>query len=135
MANTVYPKFKEAALSTGGNLLTGTLKAMLVDTGSYTYNAAHQFLSSVAAGARVGTAVTMANKSVASGVFSADNLAFSGLVSAPTIEAIVLYLDTGNEATSQLVAYIDTATGLPTASGQTSVTVTWDTGANKIFRL
>ena len=30
-----------------------------------------------------------------------------------SIEAIVIYVDTGTEATSPLVAFIDTATGLP----------------------
>ena len=46
-------------------------------------------------------------------------------------------LHTGADATARLVAYIDTPTsGLPftPAAGQT-VNITWDNGANKIFKL
>jgi hypothetical protein len=50
-------------------------------------------------------------------------------------EALVIYKDTGVEATSQLIAYIDTATGLPVTPGGGNITVTWDDGANKIFKL
>jgi len=136
MANALYPKFKERCLAGGGNLLAGTVRAILVDTGAYTYSGAHEFLSSISAGARVGSAVTLAGKSVTDGVFSSTtNPSFTGLTSAPSIEAIVIYVDSGSEATSPLVAFIDTASGLPVAAGATQVDVTWDTGADKIFRL
>ena len=46
---------------------------------------------------------------------------------------MILYVDTGVEGSSPLVAYFDAATGLPIAAGATSGTVTWDNGANKIF--
>lgn len=135
MSNALYPKFKELCLGAGAGLAGATVKALLIDTASYNYSAAHQFLSDVAVGARVGAAVTLAGKSVANGVFDANDATFSGLVSAPTIEAILLFLDTGVEATSALVAFIDTASGLPIAAGMTGGTVTWDNGANKIFAL
>ncbi len=56
-------------------------------------------------------------------------------VSGPTIEAIVIYRDTGTEATSPLIAYIDTATGLPITPNGGDIIVTWDNGANKIFKV
>ena len=37
-------------------------------------------------------------------------------VTGPSIEAIVIYADTGTESTSPLIAYIDTATGLESVS-------------------
>jgi hypothetical protein len=79
--------------------------------------------------------VTLASKTVAAGVFDAADISFTGLSSAPTIEALVIYKDTGADATSNLIAYIDTATGLPVAAAATQVDVTWDNGANKIFKL
>lgn len=128
MANALYPKAKELALAAGLNLAAGTVKAQLVDLASYTYNAAHQFLSSVPGGARVGSPVTLSNKSITNGAFAADPAVFSGLSSAPSIEALVVYVDTGNEATSPLVLFIDTATGLPVTAGATGGTVTWPSG-------
>lgn len=132
MANALYPKFKQFLLAI---LSTGTVKAQLVDAAAYTYNAAHEFLSDIPSGARIGTAVTLTTKTVTDGVFDADNVSVTGLTSAPTIEALALYIDTGVEGTSRLVAYIDTATGLPVSAGATQVDATWDNGANKIFRL
>lgn len=133
MSNAIYPKAKELMLGAGLNLASATIKAQLVDTASYTYSAAHQFLSDVAGGARVGSPVTLGSKAVTNGVFDAADLTFSGLSSAPSIEALVLYADTGVEGTSYLIAYIDTATGLPITAGATGGTVTWDNTANKIF--
>ena len=45
MANAIYPKYKEALLNGGANtdMSAGTVKVALVDTGVYTYNAAHDF--------------------------------------------------------------------------------------------
>lgn len=135
MANLLYPKAKERALAGGLNLIAGAVKVQLIDLGAYTYSASHEFLSSVPAGARIGTAATLATKSNTNGVFDADDATFSGLVGAPTIEALLIYVDTGVEGTSPLVALIDTATGLPIAAGATGGTVAWDNGANKIFAL
>lgn len=133
MTNAVYPKAKELMLGAGLNLLSATVKVMLVDTSAYTYSAAHQYLSDVPAGARVGTAQTLGSKSITGGVFDAADATWSGLSGAPSIEALVIYIDTGTESTSPLVAYIDVATGLPISSGATGGTVTWDNGANKIL--
>ena len=56
-------------------------------------------------------------------------------VSGPSIEAIILFADTGTESTSPLIAYIDTATGLPITPNGGDIIVTWDNGANKIFKV
>ena len=56
-------------------------------------------------------------------------------VSGSTINAIVIVKDTGTEATSPLIAYIDTATGLPITPNGGDIIVTWDNGINKIFRV
>jgi hypothetical protein len=136
MSNTLYPKFKKRCATTGGNLVAGTVKAVLIDLAQYTYSANHEFLSDIAAGARVGTHVALTNKTVSDlGVFDADNASFTGLSGAPTLEAVILYVDTGVEATSPLVLIYDTATGLPIGAGAASGTITWDNGSNKIFAL
>lgn len=135
MPNAIYPKAKETALAAGLNLAAGTVRAQLVDTAAYTYSAAHEFLTDLPGGARIGTAATLGSKTLTNGVFDAADATYSGLSAAPTIEAVVIYVDTSNEATSRLVAYIDTGTGLPIPAGATGGTVAWDNGASRIFAL
>jgi hypothetical protein len=136
MANTLYPKFKKRAFTTGGNLLAGAVKAVLIDLAAYTYSAAHEFLSDIPAGARIGAAATLAGKTVSDlGVFDADDATYTGLVAAPTIEALAIYVDTGTESTSPLFVFIDTGTGLPIAAGATGGTVVWPNDANRIAAL
>lgn len=138
MANKLYPKYKQALLGAGVNLATGTVKAQLVDTSTYTYADSHQFLSDVTAAARYGNAATLANKTVADGVFDADDALFTSVPAGSSgttdkEEAIILYLDTGNPATSPLIYFIDTATGLPVTPNGGNVVVAWD--AAGIFKL
>lgn len=127
MANAIYPKYKETILgaATNTNLLTGTVKVALVDTGVYTYSAAHQFLSSLTG--VVGTAQTIgATKTVTDGVFDGANVTFTA-VSGNSVEALVIYVDTGTAGTSPLVAYIDTGvTGLPVTPNGGDISITWN---------
>lgn len=132
MANLIYPKYKEVLLGAGVNLTTGTVKVALVDTGTYTYSAAHQFLTSLTG--IVGTAQTLGTKTVLNGVFGAANSTFTA-VTGVSVEALVVYVDTGTAATSPLVAYLDVATGLPVTPNGGDITITWDAGASKIFAL
>lgn len=110
MSNQLYPKYKESLLGAGVNLVSGVVKVALVDLGTYTYGAAHQFFSSITG--VIGTPLTLGSKTVVNGVFGAANPTF-GATSGVSGEALVLYVDTGVAGTSPLVAYIDTATGLP----------------------
>lgn len=133
MANQLYNSYKQLLLGAGLNLLSLTIKAALVDTAVTAYSAAHDNFDDIAAGV-IGTPVTLAGKTIANGVFdSSTNPSFTGLVTAPSAEAIVVYYDSGNPATSTLICWIDTATGLPVAANATEVFVTWD--ATGIFAL
>lgn len=136
MANALYGLGRQAFLDGDIDWSADTIKAILVDTAAYTVAIdTHDNLDDVAAGARIGTAVTLASKTSTLGVADAADVSFTSLVAAPTIEALIIYKDTGVESTSKLIAYIDTATGLPVAAGATQVDVTFDSGANKIFKL
>jgi hypothetical protein len=135
MANAVYPKYKEVIASTGINFLTANIKAVLVDTASYTYSASHQFLSDIPGGMRVATSPNLTTKSVTNGIYDADDIVFSTVTGAQS-EAVVLYVDTGSAATSNLILYLDTGiTGLPVTPSGGNINVVWDNGANKIFAL
>ena len=137
MANRLYSLYKQSLLGTGVNLATGTVKVQLVDTGAYTFSDTHQFLSSIPAAARIGTPVTLGSKTVASGVFDAADSTFTsvpaGTGTAANVEAMVIYRDTGDATTSDLVAYIDAATGLPFTPDGGNQNVTWPSAG--IFNL
>jgi hypothetical protein len=133
MANALYPKWKEAIIQASSNSsLTGTLKVVLVDTGTYTYSTAHEFLSSLSGTG--GTAQTIGTKTYTGGVLDGDNVTFTAVAGTVSYEAVVLYLDTGVAGTSRLVAYIDTGvTGLPVTSNGGDIVVSWN--ASGIFAL
>ena len=133
MANAIYPIYKAALLGGLSNIDMdgGTVKAALVDTGTYTYSAAHDFYNDLSG--VVGTPQTIGNTSVTAGLFDGDDVTYTA-VSGNTVEAIIIYIDTGNTATSRLVAYIDTGvTGLPVTPNGGDITITWN--ASGIFQL
>lgn len=135
MASVVYKSAKQKFLSGTLDLTSLTLKAVLVDTADYTFSAAHDFLDDVPSGARVGTPQTLASKTVTDGVFDAADITFTS-VTGDQCEAIIIYEDSGSEATSDLICYIDTAaSGLPVTPNGGNINVAWDNGANKIFAL
>jgi hypothetical protein len=135
VANALYDLGRQGFLDGSIDWDTDNIKAVLVDTGAYTVNlSTHQFLSDIAAGARISTSGNLASKTVTAGVADAADVVFTSVTGA-TVEAIVIYKDTGTAGTSRLIAYIDTATGLPLTPNGGDVTVAWDNGANKIFKL
>lgn len=136
MANALYGKGREAFGAAGINWATDDIRAILVDTASYTVDIdVHDNLDDIPGGARIGSAVALASKTNTLGVMDCADFSFTGLTAAPTIEALAVYKHTGVETTSTLIAYIDTATGLPVSAGATQVDITVDSGANKLFKL
>lgn len=129
MASALYPSFKELLLGGDIDLANDTIKAALVDTGTYTYSSAHDFYNDISG--VVGTPGTLASKTITGGVFDAADQVYSS-VSGASVEAVVLYKDTGNTATSPLIAYID---GISVTPNGGNITVQWDSGASKIFAL
>ena len=135
MANALFDKARQRFLEGQFNWNTDTIKAVLVDTGTYTVNlSAHEFLSDISGGARIATSGAFTGKTTTGGAADANDVTFTSVTGA-SIEAIVLYKDTGTDATSPLIAFIDTATGLPITPNGGDIIVTWDNGANKIFKL
>ena len=134
MANVLYDKGREGIADTTITL-TGDVRAMLVKT-AYTFSAAHQFLSDITAGNDNGRTAALASKTYTSGVFDAADTTLTA-AAAVACNAIVLFQHTGSDATARVIAYIDTPTsGLPfTPSASQVVNITWDNGANKIFKL
>jgi len=133
MASTLFDKGREGILDVTINM-TGDVRVMLVKS-AYVFNAAHQFLSDITAGNDNGRSVALTTKTYAAGVFDAADTSIVTLAAAAS-NALVIFQHTGVDATARIIAYIDTATGLPftPASGQT-VNQVFDNGVNKIFKL
>lgn len=133
--SALYGKARQKFLSGDLSWSADTIKAVLVDTNDYTVSIdVHEFLSDIPTGARVATSAALTGKTVTLGVADADDISFS-TVAGDESEALVLYVDTGSAATSSLVAYIDSATGLPITPDGGNVNVVWDDTANRIFKL
>jgi len=135
MANALFDYGREGYLNGGLNWLSDDVRCILVDTGLYTPNlATDQFLTAIPGGARISLSGSLTTKTATAGVADADDVSFTAVTGA-TVEAIVLYKHTGVDATSRLIAYIDTATGLPFLPSGGNVAIQWDNGSNKIFKL
>ena len=97
MANAIYPEYKDALMTAASNvsLNQDTVGdgpyAALVDTGTYTYSAAHDFYNDLSG--IVGTDQRISTPTVgtvSAGTFDGDNCTFTA-VTGNSVEAIVIY--------------------------------------------
>ena len=133
MANRLYDLGRESFLKGEISWSGDNIKAVLIDSASYTPDTAvDQFFDDISG--VVATSGNLASKTTTDGVADAADVTFSS-VTGNQSEFIVVYQDTGTPSTSRLIALVDTATGLPVTPNGGDITVQWDTGANKIFKL
>jgi len=142
MANGLWDPGREGFLDGTIDWDTAVMKASLVR--GYTFSAAHKFVSDLtgAGGTLVATSAALASKTVTNGVADAADVTFSAVASGAAITGVAIFQAsavTGGAdvaATAQrLVCWIDTATGLPVTPNGGDITITWDSGSNKIFKL
>lgn len=135
MSNVWYDKGVEKFASAQCNWGTGTggdtIKAVGVDLANYTLSQTHEFLSDVPSLARVCTSPAFTGKTLTAGTLDADDALFTAVTGAD-VGAVIVYKDTGSAATSPLLFYIDTATGLPFTPSGADELVTWSNGSGKI---
>lgn len=147
MANALYDKgrnkFARGEIhwtASGGD----TIKAFLLDAAEYTPNlASHEFLSDVPTAARKGnaggTAIADARQLVlidpVAGVVDAEDITFTSVPLGGALEYILIFKAGGSDATSPLLALLDTATNLPVTPNGGNVLIPWDNSTNKIFKL
>lgn len=135
MANAAYNPYKQRLLAAGLNLSSLEIRAMLV-TSSYVFSASHEYVSDVSGILTAGRSPALSTKTVTNGVFDADDVTLPSVNSGQTAAALILYYNSGSDATSVLMIYLDTGvTGLPFSTTGGDITITWDSGANKIFAI
>jgi hypothetical protein len=68
-------------------------------------------------------------------VCDGGDITFTTVPTGGPYEYLVIFKDAGTDTESPLIAYIDSATGLPVTANGGDINVAWDNGANKIFKL
>ena len=145
MANQLFGLARQAFLDGDLDWAANDIKCLLVDSTDYTVSIdVDQYCNkdTIPDAARVtnGLSGNFANKSSTLGVADADDVTLSS-VSGEQCEALVIFMDGGDGGVTQsgtndlLIAYIDTCTGLPITPNGGDITIAWDAGANKIFKL
>lgn len=133
MANALYDKGREAFLDGSISWTSDTIKVALVSSGYTPSLGSDQFYSDLGSNI-VGTDQTLTSKTATSGVANAGNPTWPTVISG-VASYIILYKSTGVDSTSPLIACIDTATALPVTATGGDITISWDTGDSKIFKL
>lgn len=135
MANALYDAGRQGFLTGTVDWDTNTFALYLIDHGTDTPNVTSDSnVDALIAGARIGSKATLTTSAPGAGVADATDVTLTS-VSGNSAESINIFKDTGVESTSTLVAYIDTATGLPITPNGGNINIVWDNGANKIFKL
>lgn len=129
MAAALYPKAKDLYGEEGLHMLNDTIKVILVDTGTYTYSSAHDFLDDLSGTG--GTAQTITSPTWVNGLFDGANVTFTAVAGTVSYEALVIYMDSGVAGTSPLIAFIDNFSAVTSNNGD--ITVTWN--GSGIFQL
>ena len=128
MANALYDSGRDGFLKGEFNWSADTFKVILLSS-AYTVN-----LSSHTTTANIGGTVAISSGITTlvpgSGVADANDITLSG-VAGTTVTQFVIFHDTSKK----LIAHIDTSSGLPFTPSGGNVTIQWDNGANKIFKL
>ena len=136
MANALYDSARGLYLTAGLTWASDNVKVALVR--GYTFSSSHANLSDITGGGGgtiVATSGNLASKTTTSGVAGAANITYTAVAAGAACAHLIIYKDTGTAGTSSLIAAIDTAAGLPVTPNGQDITVSWDTGANKIFKL
>lgn len=148
MANGLYDKGRNRFAR--GDLLWKasaghTIRCFLVRSSGYSPDFVnHEFISDVPTGARLGNSGGTARANApqltlidpVAGVCNANDITFTAVPAGAACQYLVIFRDDASaDASSPLIALIDTSTGLPVTPNGADINVVWDTGANKIFKL
>lgn len=136
MANALYNTGKQKFLNAEIDMVDDDIRLLLVaSTYSVDLNS-HENVSDLNPSDIVARSGSLDNKSSTLGVFDADNETVENYGSSG-FSYLIIYKNTGDDSTSSLIAYIDTADGLPVpaTSGNVSIAVDWSNEVNRIFSL
>lgn len=135
MANFVYDYYVNQILQGNAPWDASDVKVACVSSSYIPSQSGDQFLADISGSYIIRTSGNMAGKTVSGRICDANDLVIYSVTGVVDVDAFVLYYDTGNSATSVLIAYVDTATGLPLTPDGRPVRIVWSNTTNKIFKL
>lgn len=140
MSNALFDPGREGFLAGEIDWDTAVIKAALVR--GYTFDATDKFVSDLSGATLVATSAALSSKSVTNGVADAADITWSAVAAGAAITSIVIFqasaVGGGADVAStaqRLIGFIDTATGLPVTPNGGDISIAFDSGANKIFKL
>ena len=142
MTNALFAPAREGFLAGEVDWDTGVIKTALVR--GYTFSAAHKFVSDVtgAGGTLHATSAALGSKTVTDGVADAADVTFTAPSANANNHSLLVFQAsavTGGAdvaaSAQRVIAWIDTGTNLPIVPDGGDVRVSWDNGANRIFKL
>jgi len=134
---TIDEALKALFLGTSSSSLSATadLRVILCDSGYSPALATDEFLSDIAAGLRVGSAVALSGEAVSAAVFDADDPSAFGSLSGDDVYSLVYYDHTGTEATSRLIGVSQAFYGRPFSPTGVDAQLSLSNLQNKVFRV
>jgi hypothetical protein len=111
MASQLYPKGAAhlLGLATKADLVADNIKILFY---SSAFSSGHEFVSDLTGGSIIARSGNLAGKTVTSGVFDANDITLTA-VTGSAFTHVILYKDTGSDATSPLVAIFDVSSFTP----------------------
>mgnify|MGYP000877269901 CR=1 FL=1 len=102
----LYPSAREKFLTAQLSWTAGVYRAVLLPE-SYTPNFAHEFLSEIFEGVRIAVSDPITARTATDGYANCASIRFGVLVDTRKAAKMIIYKDTGIEATSDLVCFLD----------------------------
>lgn len=142
MASALFNPGREGFLAGEIDWDTATIKAALVR--GYTFNAAHKFVSDVtgASGTLAATSGAFASKTVTDGVADAADITFSAVAANGSNHSLLIFQSSAvgggadvAASAQRVIAWIDAGTNFPITTNGGDVTIQFDSGSNRIFKL
>lgn len=140
MANALFNPGREGFLAGEIDWNNAVIGVYLVR--GYTFDATDKFVSDLTGATLVAGPVTLSSPAVTDGVADAADVTFPAVAAGAACDMLIIAQRsavTGGadvaDSAKRLIACIDTATGLPVTPNGGDISVAWDNGANKIFKL
>lgn len=139
----VYDKARESFLGIASGSINWTndvIKATLISSSYTPDQASHQFVfPSISDHTGTWTPQLLTSKTVTNGEAYAANITFPSIPVGSVVNYLVMYKETGilNKSEWSLIALLNSGsiTGIPLTGSGAAVTISFNTGANKIFKL
>lgn len=140
MASALFNPGREGFLDGSIDYDTAVIKVALVR--GYTFDATDRFVSELSGATLVATSAALSSKTVTDGIADAADVTFSAVAAGAACDMLIVFqasavgggADVASSA-QRLICCIDTGTGLPVTPNGGDITIAWDSGANKIFKL